>query len=1022
MRSRGLRPRSEFWPALLVGVAACSLAAGVSRALAETFFLSLSWLAAWPGVLALMVLTLALSLPAWRWLSGGRHEAPIRAAAASAPLSLPALYALHHRVDLTQAYTLVLGGVLLAVLLGVGLRARESRHLGLGLLVVVTLGVYLATLGRTVGRADTFEFQVVAYKLGIAHPTGYPLYLLLGKLFTLLPIRSIAFRLNLLSAVCAVGTAALVWATLARLVERHGVLLTLGGARYCLPLLAALALAFSPTFWSQAVEAEVYTLNSLFVALTVWILVRLIALDWQGPGAPRLLLALAFALGLGLTNHVTIVILLPVAGLALLLVRPRFLVGSWLSLWARAALLFAAGLSLYLYLPLRWPIFHDGSAMRLAEFVDWVIGGRFKGALHLDAWRSDPTRYAIVGRLVLDQWGWAGVGLAAAGLLWLLRRNWRAAAITLFIWVGYAFYALAYYVPDISVFLIPAHLTMAVWIGCGVIGVASLANRLVGASSAWLPVVEATTITLFAMVPLTLIAGSYASMDRSAPSALEDWGRRVLGLDLDGGAAILADSEKIAPLYYLQQTEGLRPDLEIMVLPDEDSYRRELDARVAAGQTVYLARFLPRLEGLYHLRSVAGAGEQLIEVGSRPMTALPGLDGCLDSRFGPHVLLLGYTVPAASPRNAPGEWEAAYPDSFHVTLYWSAEAPVGGVYQVWLRLVDAEGAVRWRSEGAHPAGNHYPTSAWRPGEIVPDAHEIALPPTLAAGEYQLQVALLVPFGSAGLLPDKQSSPWLSVGTLKIGSPRDWPASTFDTRIWVDGSVILGVDAPGRVRPGANLAVAVRVAGDEVVPVRVGWSGEPGREVHLSAPAAGLMLAAPSVSGDHSLVLWSPRTAMRCGWLRRLADSCPLARVAVEGTPLPAGAANFDDLIALLSVDVADWVVRPGDTLDVALTWQALDTLTEDYTVFVHVLDAADRIVGQVDSWPVQGTYPTSRWRPGTPISDGYSIAVAADAAPGRYRLEIGWYLLSTMRRLTVLGPDGMARDDRVLLEGVVVPE
>lgn len=162
--------------------------------------------------------------------------------------------------------------------------------------------------------------------------------------------------------------------------------------------------------------------------------------------------------------------------------------------------------------------------------------------------------------------------------------------------------------------------------------------------------------------------------------------------------------------------------------------------------------------------------------------------------------------------------------------------------------------------------------------------------------------------------------------------------------------------------------------------------------------------------------------MRCGWLRRPADSCPLAQVAVEGAPLPAGAANFDDLIALLSVDVADWVVRPGDTLDVALSWQGLDTLTEDYTVFVHLLDAADRIVGQVDSWPVQGTYPTSRWRPGTPISDRYSIAVTADAAPGRYRLEIGWYLLSTMRRLTVLGPDGMARDDRVLLEGVVVPE
>jgi hypothetical protein len=146
----------------------------------------------------------------------------------------------------------------------------------------------------------------------------------------------------------------------------------------------------------------------------------------------------------------------------------------------------------------------------------------------------------------------------------------------------------------------------------------------------------------------------------------------------------------------------------------------------------------------------------------------------------------------------------------------------------------------------------------------------------------------------------------------------------------------------------------------------------------------------------------------------------LAKITVQGAPLPAGATNFDDLIALLSVDVADLALGPGGTLDVTLNWQALAPIPQDYTLFLHLLDAADRIVGQIDSWPVEGTYPTSQWPTGTPILDRYSIPIAPDAAPGAYRLEIGWYLLETMKRLDVLASDGTPVDNRVLLDGFVV--
>jgi hypothetical protein len=996
-----LRSLSGLLGWVFVAAGGAALGLGSSRALAEGLYSAGEGLAAPVGTLLLTAAVIVLVLGIWRQL--GRRGGGGPPVTVFAPLFLSLGYLLSDRVDLLRAGVWLIGSVLLTgVSLATALRTssshQESRRWARGAAVVlpiaVTMGVYLATLGRTVGRADTFEFQVVAHNLGIAHPTGYPLYVLLGKLFTLLPAGGTALRVNLLSAVSATGAAAVVYAILRRLSAADP-----EGGDHGLPLLGALAFAFSPTLWSQAVEAEVYALNSLLVALVLWSLVTLARERQAGRSVPLLFLAL----GLGMANHVTTAILLPVVALALLLFRPHLGRKGWLA----AAALFGLGLSVYLYLPLRWPALHDGASMTAREFIRWVTGGQFRGALQLNAWRSDPTRYGILGRLVLDQWGWPGVALAGVGLLWLAQRHWRIALVTLIAWLGYAYYALSYYVPDISVFLIPAHLVQAIWMGLGVAALTRfLEGRVIAGKGHAMPV----ALTLFALVPLSLLTGHWASVDRSDPNPLEAWGRQVLTMDLEPGAAILADSEKIAPLYYLQQTEGLRPDLEIMVLPDEDAYRAELDARVAAGQVVYLARFLPHLQGVYHLRSAG----PLTEVSSRPLLDLPPVDGRLEAGFGPHVTLLGYTLDKAV---------AAYPDEVQVTLYWSTDAPVGEVYHVRLRLVDSAGRVAWAGDGVHPVDNTYPTSAWRPGEIVPDTHRIPWSLGLTPSEYQLEVAMLDPFGEVGLTPEGRMDPWLPVATLVGRPPREVPEPGGGLRVWAGEGAITGLTLPAGARPGAAFPVVLFTQGTGSagwhMPVEIGWAGGSMTAVDLSAPVTGLTLSAPAESGEHTLIVVAGEP-MRCGWLARPAASCPLAEVAVQGGPLPAGAVNFQDLVALLSTDIATYALQPGGTLEVTLTWQALAPMEEDYTVFLHVLDSADWIAGQVDAWPVQGTYPTSQWPAGEIITDTYRIAIDPDAAPGAYRLEIGWYLLGTMRRLNVVAAGGETLDDRVLMEGLVI--
>jgi hypothetical protein len=170
------------------------------------------------------------------------------------------------------------------------------------------------------------------------------------------------------------------------------------------------------------------------------------------------------------------------------------------------------------------------------------------------------------------------------------------------------------------------------------------------------------------------------------------------------------------------------------------------------------------------------------------------------------------------------------------------------------------------------------------------------------------------------------------------------------------------------------------------------------------------------TGPHWLVAYATGDlAAVCGWLRPATTGCVVAEIAIGGAPLPEGAANFDDKIALLGVELPDGPIASGGQLPLTLTWQGLAEIDEDYTVFVQVLDDADRIVGQVDSWPVQGTRPTSSWPPGGVIDDPYVVQLSPDMQPGNYRVIVGLYLLATGQRLPVVDGAGNAVDDKVEL-------
>ncbi len=1012
------RPRSlpeQLLVALLFFVGGLAM----TRLLYEGLFPRALGLARPLPVFLLALLVALLGWLGWRLLA---RLTPAPAPAwAFAPLLLNLLYLFNPAVNLQGSRLVFAAALWLTAVFLVRALAPASWWPWLGILFVTLAlgGAYLLTISPWVGQADTFEFQVVAPQLGIAHPTGYPLYLLLARLFSGLPVGTMAWRVNLASAVFAMLAAALLYLTGRRLLNRE-----------LPPLLAAVFLGLTPTVWSQAIVAEVYALHALIVTAVLWLLIltldhgegretacaapfvgRFGGLSWAG-----LIWLLAFLLGLGLTNHLTTLFLLPPALLTLVLAYGRCLrANTWranLRLGLGTALAFLAPLLLYAYLPLRWQAVND-EAMGLARFLDWVAGGRFQGALQWSGWLTDPARYQIVGRLLLVNWGWFNLLLAALGLLFLARRNWPAALVLVVTWLGFIFYALNYYVPDLAVFIIPAQIVIALFWGAGLVALLEMVAALLGRGRpSLLRPAQAILLLLLIIPALNRIVSTWPDTRHAAQEALQAWGAGVLDLPLPQGAAILADSEKIAPLYYLQQAEGMRRDLEIMVLPDEGAYRAELEARLAAGQPVFLARFLPGLEGSYHLRSRG----PLLEVSQDPLTTLPAGATAVTLDFDA-LRLLAYDLQ---------EPAAIDPQATAVTLYWQARQPTTAPHFVYTRWLDPQtGEVLVTSDGQHPAGNYYPTVAWRGEEIVPDFHLLPRPLRSASTKLQLQVALGLPFAAP---PDLH---WQTVTTVDV-APVASPELARQLRAQNGHVLLSGVEFPSTAR--SQSALPLLLSGYGSTPGLLRFSLVPdehelpagGQPPAMQSVPPPLLFGAELQTGlaPGAYRLWSedPMAASRCGWLAEPTAVCDLGPVAITGTSLPSGATNFEDKIALLSIDLPARVLEPGGSLPVVLQWQGLAEMSENYTVFLQLLDAQDRLVGQVDAWPRQGTFPTSEWPPGEQVQDPYEIRLDSNLPPGDYRLQVGLYLLGTLRRLPVLDEQGLPVDDKVVVSGLSVAE
>jgi hypothetical protein len=404
--------------------------------------------------------------------------------------------------------------------------AAPRTRLLVWLVVPAVFAVYLITLSPTVGLIDSGELAAGCFLLNILHPTGYPLYTMLGRLASLVPVATAVNRVAVLSALmagCGVGLLLL-------LGLRLGVSRTAAGS-------VALLVGLSIPVWAAAVDVEVYTLTLVLVGL-LWL-----ATESAERGGSLLLLA--YLAGLALTNHMSGASTVLGTAVAVILIYRGQLVRRIPVL----VLLFLLGVSPYLFLVLRaraGPMLAWGNPSSLERLFWHVTAEQYQGWMFSGPF-PEMIRNAGRGALLLARsFVYVLVPVAIYGAVRLFRQR-QNLAIGLAVSAFAAFaYAVNYSIRDIESYYLPCLAGLAVFTMKGL-------DRLAQKVGKWRHLAWAAGLVALAL--------NFRVAGKQGDCVAFDHAMNTLGSARQDATIITDWWEFSSPAFYLQRIEGVRPDV-----------------------------------------------------------------------------------------------------------------------------------------------------------------------------------------------------------------------------------------------------------------------------------------------------------------------------------------------------------------------------------------------------------------------------------------------------------------------------
>ncbi len=425
--------------------------------------------------------------------------------------------------------------------------------------------IYLFTLAPSVTFIDSGELATVATKLGVAHPTGYPLFTLLGNLFTKLPFGDEVYRLNFMCA--AISSAALlVFFNLMVFIlkdKNFGTLLKENnkkisdGIIYNISFASVLVLAFSKTFWDTANAIEVYSLHTFFLITDIYLILK--ACSTTSVDRESLILSerywimFAFVLGLSFTNHLS-TIFLSIGCIYLYFSTNGFNKNS-LKRILLLSIPFLLGYSVYIYLFIRAEnnILSWGYPHTFENFWRHFTGKQFSIWM-FSSFENAGKQFSYFTKNFPLEFFYLPVLIAIPGVITVYKKSKRLFYFTLLLFGFCVLYAINYDIYDIDSYFLLAFIVTVIWIGFGLL---FIINKIKANTKE-----VSFAFLLICVIPLSQ---NYNKIDESKNFFVRDYTMNIFKSASENSIILSTQWDFwVSSSFYQQFVKGIRPDIVVI--------------------------------------------------------------------------------------------------------------------------------------------------------------------------------------------------------------------------------------------------------------------------------------------------------------------------------------------------------------------------------------------------------------------------------------------------------------------------
>jgi tetratricopeptide (TPR) repeat protein len=433
---------------------------------------------------------------------------------------------------------------------------------------ILFIGVFIAYLNTvcpTVYVGDSGELTAAAFSLGIPHPSGYPLFALIGKLFCLIPFGSIAFRVNLMSVVFSSTTVLIVYSIIYRFTSSN-----------LSSIFGALILAFSQIFWLQTVSAEVYPLHTFFVAVLIKLLIY-----WNDNKSLSTLSLFSFVVGLSFLNHLQTVMMAPAVFFFLIYSDRKGVLN--LKTLLTISILFLFALTIYLYLPIRTNVgaaIHWGDPDTFDNFWNVVSGANHRSHYIFGqsiSYYLQRTKDAYI--MVYNQFGIIMIA-ALWGFVKLKEYRWKLFFLAIIFFDFFYTIFLNTVFIEITAFNLPTLIVISILSG---IGINHILNKLNAFYAHGQIIIYRFISVVCYIVPAILLISNYNVCDQSRNYVGYEHLLNALRTINHRGTIFVDGDNNLFPVTYARFVERMREDVVIydkknlfFIIPDMIGHRKEM--------------------------------------------------------------------------------------------------------------------------------------------------------------------------------------------------------------------------------------------------------------------------------------------------------------------------------------------------------------------------------------------------------------------------------------------------------------